>query len=163
MGNFFGKALVIDNNVKFVEGIKEEQNLLNDYPCLFSKTFKEASLILKQPKHNIRIIFISSAIGPSHGIDELKEIRIERPLTPIFLISHAPEREPKELMANECGFTKILLSPINYLALIKEIDGLFISKESWVGIVASKEEKNIELIIINLVVNLSLELELNYL
>jgi len=145
MGNFFGKALVIDSNVKFVDGIKEEQNLLNDYPCLFTKTFKEASQILKLPKHNIRIIFISSAIGPSHGIDELKEIRIDRPLTPVFLISHAPEREPKELMANECGFTKILHSPINYLALVKEIDDLFISKESWVDIVASKEEKNIEL------------------
>ena len=131
--------------MKFVDAIKEEQTLLNEYPCLFTKTFKEASQILKQSKHNIRIIFISSAIGPSHGIDELKEIRIDRPLTPVFLISHAPEREPKELMANECGFTKILASPMNFLALTKEIDSIFISKESWVDVVATKEEKNIEL------------------
>lgn len=145
MGKFFGKALVIDNNVKFVEGIKEETVLLTEYPCLFTKTFKDAVQFLKQPKHNIRVIFISSSIGPSHGVDELKEIKIERPLLPIFLISHTPEREPKEVMENACGFTKILRSPVKYSALTCEIDELFSSKESWVGVEASKDAKNVEL------------------
>jgi putative nucleotidyltransferase with HDIG domain len=145
MGNFFGKVLIIDNNMKFVESLKEESILLNDYPCLFTKTFKDGAQILKQPKHNIRAIFISSSIGPTHGIDELKEIKKDFPLVPIFLVSHNPGREPKEIIDNVCGFTKIIRSPSNLLAFTKEIDELFKSKESWVGVEASKEEKNIEL------------------
>ena len=145
MGNFYGKALLVDNNIKFVEGLKEEENLLKEYPCLISKTFKEASQILKQPKHNIRVIFLSSNLGPTHGLDELKEIKTELPLVPVILISHRPEREPKEIMETNCGFTKILRSPTNYSDLIKEIEFLFSSKETWTDIVASKEEKNVEL------------------
>lgn len=145
MGNFFGNILVVDNNIKFVDNLREEANLLTHYPCFFTKTFKDASVILKQPKHNIRAVFISSSISLSHGIDELKEIKKEHALMPIFLVLHHPEREPKEILENACGFCKILYSPANFSAFAKEIDLLFNSKESWVGVEASQEAKDIEL------------------
>jgi putative nucleotidyltransferase with HDIG domain len=150
MGNFYGKALIIDNNVFFVDGIKEEVKLLNNYPCLFAKTFQDALQILKNPKHNIRVIFLSNSIGPSHGLNELKEIRTDRPLVPVILISHNPDRLPPELTATDCGFTKILQSPNKFSVLTHEIDLLFKSKESWTGVAPSQEEKDVE---INLVDN----------
>lgn len=145
MGRFFGKALIIDNDARFVEGIKTEFKLLEDYPCFVTKTFQEATKILKQPKHNIRVVFLSSSISMSGGLNELKEIRTSRPFLPIFLISHHPEREPKAILNNEDGFYKIIIAPKNFSFLTKEIDTLFISKETWADIQASEEKKNIEI------------------
>ena len=78
MGIFYGKALIIDNNVFFVDGIKEEVKLLNNYPCLFARTFKDALQILKNPKHNIRVVFLSSNIGPSHGHESADPQQVDR-------------------------------------------------------------------------------------
>jgi putative nucleotidyltransferase with HDIG domain len=145
MGSFFGKALIVDNTVKFVEEIKEEDKLLTEYACLFAKSFKDASQLLKQSKHNIRVIFLSSSISPSHGMEELTEIKKAFPDLPVILISHRPEREPKEILEAGSGFTKIVRAPENFSALTKEIDELFSSKETWTDVQISKEEKNVEL------------------
>lgn len=149
MGKFYGKALVIDNNHKFIEAIKEEEKILLEYPCLFAKTFKEATQLLKNPKHNIRVVFLSSSVSPSHGMDELKEVKTSRPLLPVFLISHHPEIEPKEILAPECGFNKVIPGPKDFSPLVKELDGLFLAKEAWTDVAASQEEKDVELTLVD--------------
>jgi len=145
MINFYGNALVIDNDLKFLEVLKGEQKLLENYPCFFSKNFKEASIILKQSKHNIRIIFLSSGISPSKGLEELKEIKKDHQEIPICFVSHKPERDPKELFETDQGFVKILKKPKSYSDFVGIIEELFKPKESWTGIEASKEQKDVEL------------------
>ena len=145
MGVFYGKVLVIDNNLKFIDAIKSEDKLVHEFPCLFAKTYLEASQFLKQPKHNIRIIFLSTTIGVSHGVDELKGIKADKPLLPVFLVTHHPEREPKEILANEFGFNKVLRKPKTYSVFTQEIEDLLTSNASWSDTQASKEAKDIEI------------------
>ena len=127
MGNFFGKALIIDNNAKFLEEIKQETSLLVDYPCILSKSFIDAMKILKQEKHNIRVVFLSNSIGSTFGFDELKMIRVDRPTIPVLLITHV--RDAEALNSDESEFLKVINSPKNYTALTKEMDELFCSKD----------------------------------
>lgn len=145
MGNFHGKALIIDNNFKFLDEIRKLEDLQASYPCIISKTFPEAAIILKNNNHQIRVVFISSNISSSHALNELKEIRQIRPQIPVFLVSHQPSREPPEISAPETGFLKMIPAPENYIPLVKEMDALFRNQETWTDIVATQEEKNVEL------------------
>jgi putative nucleotidyltransferase with HDIG domain len=145
MINFYGSSLVIDNDLNFLEDLKGEQKLLEAYPCFFSKSFREATIILKQSKHNVRIIFVASSISDSKGVEELKEIKKDHPDIPVCLISHKPDRDPKELFETDHGFVRILKKPKHYSDLIAVIEELFKPKDSWVGIEATKEEKDVEL------------------
>jgi putative nucleotidyltransferase with HDIG domain len=145
MGSFFGKSLLVDIDVKFIESIKKEEKLLIDYPCLFAKTSTEAVKLLKQSRHNIRIIFISSTIGSSQGLEEFAKFRKYSPEVPVILISHKPEFEPEALNESDTVFNKILITPKSYVVLIREMDQLFQSKETWTEVEASKEAKDVEL------------------
>jgi putative nucleotidyltransferase with HDIG domain len=145
MGNFFGKIMVIDNNGHFVDGIKEKTKLLDEYPCLIFKVYQDALHILKQPKHNVRVIFFGTGVGQSRGVDELKEIRTAIPNIPVYLVSHAPEKEPKGFLDTVTDFTKIIKSPIDFYSFTQEVDELFTSKETWTGVTATSDEKNVEL------------------
>ena len=145
MGVFYGKVLVIDNNLKFIDAIKSEDRLLHEFPCLFAKTYKEAAQFLKQPKHNIRLIFLSTSIGTSHGIEEFKSIKADKQVMPVYLITHHPEREPKDILANEFGFNKIIKKPMNYSILVQEIENLLSSNASWSDSQADQQVKDIEI------------------
>jgi len=145
MGSFFGKALIVDNDANFVECIKKEDKLLIEYPCLFAKTQSQAIKLLKQTRHNIRLVFISSSIGTTQGFDELVAINECSPNLPVLLISHKPEKEPKPLSEMEASFRKVIPAPKTYSQLIIEMDNLFKSKESWTDVKASNEAKNVEL------------------
>ena len=146
MASFFGKVLIIDNDANFLDGIKDEVDLLEEYPCLLLKNFKDASVVLKQDKHNIRLIFISTTVGSSKAVDELKEIKKDHSELPVILISRqSGKAPPADSGDQDQGFKKILINPANFQALTREIDEIFTSKEKWIGIEPSKEEKNVEL------------------
>lgn len=145
MESFYGKALVIDNNLKFLDEIKKDDELLASYPCLFSRTFQEASQLLRQNNNQIRVIFISSAISKSFALEELNVIRMSRPHLPVILISHAPEKDPPEIKSPAIGFTKYLEQPEDFKPIAREMDILFKSKEAWNDILANQDEKNVEL------------------
>ena len=145
MAKFFGKVLIVDTNFKFVESIKEEGQLLSDYPCIFAKTFQDATQILKQPKLNVRIVFISNKIGESFGSEEFKKIKEINKEIPVILMLHNPERIGKEIEENNPGFLNIVRGPKKFSHLTSEIDIIFTSKETWTDVEASKEAKEVEL------------------
>lgn len=145
MGTFYGKALVIDNNGKFLEEIKKDEALILEFPCFLARSFKEATMILNQDKKQVRAVFISSAIGDTHGIEELKDLKQRLPLLPVFLISHRPELEPPEISAPELGFQKIIKHPTSFKALTDEMYNLFYDTEKWDDVKATEIEKFVEL------------------
>jgi putative nucleotidyltransferase with HDIG domain len=145
MAKFFGKVLIIDTNFKFIESIKEEGQLLSDYPCIFAKTFQDATQILKQPKLNVRVVFISNKIGDSIGTEEYKKIKSINEHIPVILMLHNPERIGKEVEENNPGFVNIVRGPKKFGHLTSEIDIIFTSKETWTDVEASKEQKEVEL------------------
>ncbi len=145
MESFYGKALIIDNNHKFLEEIKDHSGLMDAYPCMLARSFSEANSILKQPKHRIRVVFLSSSIGESHGMSELKLIKESRPQLPVILVSHAPEKLPAEMKGPEVGFLKILEKPSSFRVIVSEIVELFKARDLWKDVQASSEEKDVEL------------------
>ncbi len=145
MTSFFGKVLVIDTNFKFVESIKEEGKLLSDYPCVFCKTFTDATQILKQTKLNIRVVFISHKVGDTNGSDEFHKIRKINEKIPIVLVVHNPERASKDIEENNPGFSNILRGPKKFSTLTNEIDRMFTSNETWTDVQATQEAKDVEL------------------
>lgn len=145
MGLYHGKALIIDNNMKFLEEIRKDEKLQEEFPHIIVRTFPEAAHLLRHNKHQVRVIFMSSSISTSHGLTELKEIRQLRPQLPVFLISHRPEREPDEVKSPEAGFHRLIPSPENFTPIAKELENLFVSKETWTDVSATEEEKDVEL------------------
>ena len=95
MSVFHGKALLIDQNLKLSNDLKEKRDLLEKYPFFMARTFKEAEVLLKNEKYNIRIVFLSTAVGSSHGLEEMKLIRELRPAIPFFFISYGHRHRRK--------------------------------------------------------------------
>jgi HD-GYP domain-containing protein (c-di-GMP phosphodiesterase class II) len=144
MALYHGNILIIDNNSTFLEKIRKEDNYQLSHPHIIVKTFPEGESLLKNNKHQVRGIFLSSSVGSTHGLSELKQIRQHRPQIPVYLISHRPEQEPVEVRSPETGFSGIIESPQSFSPLAKELDNIF-GKIAWNDVEASAEEKNVEL------------------
>jgi putative nucleotidyltransferase with HDIG domain len=144
MSVFHGKALLIDQNLKLINDLKEKRDLMEKYPFLMVRNYKEAEVLLKNEKYNIRIAFISTATSMSHGLEEIKLIREMRPAIPLFLISHDPSSEPAELKAPMIGVQGLIEQPKKFEELIKHLDELF-KGEKWDDVKPDSNQKNAEL------------------
>lgn len=144
MAKIFGNVLIIDSNNLFVQKVKDCQNLLEKYPCVYAKSLSEASKILKMSKYQVRAIFLSKSIGTSKGVDELREIRKIKPDIPVFLVSHEKKGAQPEVLNPELGFHGLIQAPNSFEEFVVELNKTF-TRESWNDISATAEEKFKEL------------------
>ena len=144
MSVFHGKALLIDQNLKLSNDLKEKRELLEKYPFFMARTFKEAEVLLKNEKYNIRIVFLSTAVGSSHGLEEMKLIREMRPAIPFFFISYDPSSEPAELRDSVLGCQGMIEKPKKFEELIKPLEEIF-KGEKWDDVKPDANQKDKEL------------------
>lgn len=144
MSVFHGKAILIDQNLKLLNDLKEKRDLLEKYPFFMVRTFKEAEVLLKNEKYNIRIAFVSTATSSSHGIEEVKLIRELRPAIPLYLISYDPSSEPAELKGPAIGVQGIIEKPKKFEELITPLESIF-KGETWDDVKPDENKKDTEL------------------
>jgi len=144
MSAFHGKALLIDQNLKLLSDIKEKGELLERYPFYMVRSFKEAEVLLKNEKYNIRIAFVSTSISSTHGLEEVKLMREMRPAIPLYLISYDPSSEPAEVKGPGIGVQGIIEKPKKFEELIKPLDELF-KGEKWDDVKPDANAKDKEL------------------
>lgn len=141
MAQFFGKMLLLDNDNGFIDAAFKDTQTLEDYPCLFHRTLRDASQVVKSSQGPIRVVFISTSISPSKGMREVAELRTIKPTLPIFLITHQGETNINELMDEKNGVNGLINRPKTYLDLINAIRDTVLKGEQWSGVQASAEEK----------------------
>lgn len=141
---FHGKALLIDQNLKLHNDIKENQELQEKYPFFMVRTMKEAEVLLKNEKYNIRIAFVSTNVGSTHGFEEMRHIRELRPAIPFFFISYDPSSEPAELKDPALGIQGVIEKPRKFEELIKPLAELF-KGDKWDDVKPDANKKDTEL------------------
>lgn len=144
MSAFHGKAILIDQNLKLLNDLKEKRDLLDKYPFFMVRSFKEAEVLLKNEKYNIRIAFVSTGVSSSHGLEEIKQIREMRPAIPLFLISYDPSSEPAEIKSPNIGIQGFIEKPKKFEELIAPLNEIF-KGEKWDDVKPDENVKDKEL------------------
>lgn len=137
----FGKVLVVDNNTKFIDASKANVEAVEKYSCVFVKTFQEGNKLLLQYKQQVRAVFLSTSLGATRGIEELRQVRILCPNVPVFLISHDPVKEPTALHDEGLACQGIIKEPKSFEGLSVHLKALF-SADDWAQIAPDAVEKN---------------------
>jgi len=141
MTALYGKILLIDNDLIFLDKIREEQKLLEKYPLVIKKNITEAHKFYEKEKGLIRGIFISSKLIDERNSTVIDSMAGAEKGLPLILISHDPTRINIHSEKSN-AFTSKIEKPDCYSDLLKNLRKLI--GEKWTSIDPTADQKNTE-------------------
>ena len=121
MSNTAGKILVIDNNQKSIDSIKEMLNIVLPNTAVFTSLTGEHGLMLAAAEIP-DMIFVDIHLSGMDGLEVCTRLKTDKTLCdiPVVFIT-VPSDEEFRIKALDCGAEGFLLKPINASELTAQI------------------------------------------
>lgn len=142
MTAIYGKILLVDNDLLFLDSVQSEPHLLKSFPLVIKKTVSEALKLITKEKGSIRGIFISSHLVNDSFLSLMNELSKSDPAIPVIVIIHNSTHSFAET-EKIASFKMQVEMPESYGDLLKYFKK--ITEEKWVTVEATPEEKNTEI------------------
>lgn len=143
MTALYGKILLIDNDLTFLNKIQGELKLLESFPLIIKKNISEAHKTFLKEKGLIRGVFISSKLFDERSSSIVESMAGTDKELPFILICHDPDKVNMHSEKSN-AFSSRVERPDSYLDLLKDLKK-FVGDKKWVSINPTDDQKDIEI------------------